>query len=104
MFYDAERIVRKQKRYEKLEAYGVISTLETKGFSVSEMIDAVDILLTDDNNETRQAILERAKHILETRKEFDEKETSGNNDDSISDRVELTASNLTSVELSERGL
>lgn len=77
-FYDTERIVRKQQKHEKTRAYATISKLENKGLSVSEMIDALDILLKDDNTEFQQAVLDRAKSILESRKEIeDEKDTSG---------------------------
>jgi len=69
MFYDTERIVRKQEKYEKTKAYATISKLKSKGLSVSEAIDAISILLEDDNTESQQAILERAKRILQSEKE-----------------------------------
>jgi hypothetical protein len=69
MFYETERIVRKQQKYVKIKAYSTISRLENKGLSVSEMTNAIDILLTDENTEFQQDILKLAKHILESRKE-----------------------------------
>lgn len=79
-FYDSERIVRKNEKYEKTKAYAAISKLENKGLSVSEMIEALDILLKDQNTESQQSILERAKKILESRKESDCEENSDEND------------------------
>ena len=69
MFYDTERVVRKQLKYEKLKAYSTISKLESKGLTVNEMINALEILLTDSNTEFQQCVLEKAKGILEARKE-----------------------------------
>lgn len=70
-FYESERIVRKQQKYEKLKAYEAISKLENKGLSTTEMIDALNILIKDDNTEFRHDVLNRAKAILTSRKESD---------------------------------
>ena len=77
MFYDTERILRKQEKYVKLKAYSTIKKLECKGLSVDEMINALEILLTDDNTEFQESVLERAKDILKSQKEIDDEK--GNN-------------------------
>jgi len=68
-FYDTDRIVRKQQKYEKLKAYGIINKLEKGNLSNEDMVKAVDILLKDENTEFQQDILNRAKAILVSRKE-----------------------------------
>ncbi len=75
MFYETERIVSKQLKYEKTKAYTTISELESKGLSTKDMIGAINILLEDDNTELRVAVLKKAKAILEARKEITDEET-----------------------------
>ena len=74
MFYETERIIRKNQKYEKSRAYATISKLENKGLSKAEMLEAIEILLKDDNTESQQSILELAKRILETLEDDSDKE------------------------------
>ena len=69
MRHESQRIINKNLKYEKTKAYATISKLKNKGLSVSESIKAVKILLTDDNTESRQAILEKALIYLELEQE-----------------------------------
>lgn len=71
MFYDTERIVRKQLKYEKIKAYDIIQEMRAKSMSVSEMIDALEILLNDENTEFKESVLKRAKSLLEASMEAD---------------------------------
>ena len=64
MFYESERIIYKNNKYEKLKAYGIISDLKNKGLSVNEQIEAINILLNSRNNEFQTSVLERAKTTL----------------------------------------
>lgn len=69
MRYEAQRIINKNQKYEKTRAYATISKLKNKGLSVSECINAINILLTDDNSESQQAILEKALAYLNLEQE-----------------------------------
>lgn len=65
MFYDTERIVRKQEKYEKSKAYEVISTLKHKGLSTKETLACIEVMsFLDNNNESQQAILNLAHRIV----------------------------------------
>ena len=74
--YDAVRIIRKNSKYEKIRAYAVIEKLKAKGLSTTEMVEALEILLKDENSEFDNSVYSRAKSILESDKEFQiEKDT-----------------------------
>ena len=65
MFYDTERIVRKQEKYEKSKAYEVISALKLKGLSTKETLACIEIMsFLDTNNESQNAILNLAHQIV----------------------------------------
>jgi hypothetical protein len=65
MFYDTERIVRKQEKYEKSKAYDIISTLKLKGLSTKESLACIEIMsFLDSNNESKNAILNLAHQII----------------------------------------
>ena len=73
MFYESERIVRKNENYEKTKAYAVISELESKGLSVQESISMIDVLLKDTPTESMASSLEKAKNLLLNRMKPHEK-------------------------------
>ena len=85
MFYDTQRIIRKNQKYEISKAYDTISKLENKGLSVPEMLEAIDILLKDKNTESQQSILERANNILKERLRDENKSIQADNSDDIRD-------------------
>ena len=65
MFYDTERIVRKQEKYEKSKAYDVIETLKLKGLNTKESLACIEIMsFLDSNNESQKAILNLAHQIV----------------------------------------
>lgn len=68
-FYDSERMIRKQQKYEISKAYNTIDSLRTKGLKEEEIIKALKILLKDENTEFQAKVLTRAIEILETSKE-----------------------------------
>ena len=70
MFYESERIIRKNEKHKKTKAYDLISDLKKKGLSNEEMIEAVKILLSDNNNEFQDDVLNKAKSILEALEEI----------------------------------
>jgi hypothetical protein len=69
MFYDSERMLRKQLKYVKLKAYETIFALEAKGLEADEVLASIEMLLKSDNSEFQIDILELAKDILLARKE-----------------------------------
>ena len=85
MFYESERIVRKQQKYEKTRAYAIVNDLQRKGLSHQEMIEAVNILLMSENTECQQAILEKAKLILSAQKEIMDEESTNRSDNGDDD-------------------
>ena len=65
MFYDTERIVRKQEKYEKSKAYEVIGALKHKGLNTKETLACIEIMsFLDSNNESQKAILNLAHQIV----------------------------------------
>jgi hypothetical protein len=65
MFYDTERIVRKQEKYEKSKAYDVISALKHKGLNTKETLACIEVMsFLDSNNESQIAILNLAHQIV----------------------------------------
>lgn len=86
-FYDSERIRRKQAKYEKIRAYDLVHKLKDRGFSQSDSIDAINILLQDENTEFESSILISARSILESRKEAenDKQNFKGNGSNLTSD-------------------
>lgn len=65
MFYENDRIVRKQKRFVNTKACEMISDLESKGLKSEEVIAALELLLEDETNtEFRTDIINRALAIL----------------------------------------
>lgn len=86
MFYENQRIVRKQQVYVKSRAYQKISHLERKGLSDDEIIGCLNVLLAQDNNETQVDILNLAHKIVTSRQE------KANEEDSNSIRANATNS------------
>lgn len=61
MFYESDRIVRKQQRFTDMKARELISDLESKGLKNGEVTAALELLLKDNNNsEFRVDIINRA--------------------------------------------
>lgn len=85
MFYETERIIRKQQKYIKSKAYATINRLENKGLDDSEISACLDVMLEDDNNETQVDILNLAKTIIVSRQE------NVNEEISTTDYIELTS-------------
>lgn len=73
MFYEAERIIHKQRKYVKMQALNVISSFANKTLTFDEVIACIDLMLQDDNNETRVDVLNLARNLVISRKEtYDE--------------------------------
>lgn len=77
MFYEDERIVRKQQKYVKSKAYQKVKRLEDKGLSDDEIVGCLDVLLAQDNNETQVDILNVARNIVISRQEKVNEDDSG---------------------------
>lgn len=69
MFYESERIIRKQAKVVNTKAYEIIHDLEAKGLSNQEIISCVSLLLKEDNSEFQRDILEHALKTLNLKKE-----------------------------------
>jgi hypothetical protein len=70
MFYENERIVRKQQKYELLQARGIILDLQSKGLTRNEISDAVEIMESEpDITEFRLAVLKKVKKLNSSRRE-----------------------------------
>lgn len=69
MFYENERIIRKQAKVINLKAYEIIQDLETKGLNNQEIISCINLLLKEDSTEFQKDILEHALKTLNLRKE-----------------------------------
>lgn len=69
MFYENDRIVRKQVRYINSRATDMIDDFEKKKLESEEIIAALELLLEDENNsEFRVDIINRALIMLKGRK------------------------------------
>lgn len=75
MFYETERIIRKQVVYMKRKADDIVRSFNNKVMSSDEIVACIDIMLTDDENtETRVDVLKIArKIIISNRETLDEK-------------------------------
>lgn len=72
MFYESERIIRKQRRFIDMKARELISDFESKGLKNGEVKAALELSLRDESNtEFRVDVINRAILIL-TAKEQDE--------------------------------
>lgn len=64
MFYETERIINKQNKYVKRKANDVIISFDGKDLSTKEILACIDVMLTEDNNETKVDILNLARKIV----------------------------------------
>lgn len=65
MFYEDQRIVRKQARFIRSKALEMIDNFKSKKLDDVEIIAALELLLQDkDNNELHQDIVKKAISIL----------------------------------------
>lgn len=64
MFYETERIINKQNKYVKRKANDVINSFDDKDLSTKEVLACIDVMLTEDNNETKVDILNLARKIV----------------------------------------
>lgn len=69
MFYESERIVRKQLKYTKLKAYDVIRDLESKGLSDKEIISCINLLIKNGPSEFQVDVLNLALKTITLREE-----------------------------------
>lgn len=78
MFYETERIVNKQQKYIKQKALNILNSFSDKKLSKEEIIACLDIMLNQDNTETKTDILNMARVIVLSKQEKndDEKVTS----------------------------
>lgn len=70
MFYENERIVRKQMKVVNSKAYEIIHDLEAKGLDNKEIIACVKLLLAkEDNSEFQVDILKQALKTVNSKQE-----------------------------------
>lgn len=89
MFYETERIVNKQQKYIKQKALNILNSFSDKKLSKEEIIACLDIMLNQDNTETKTDILNMARVIVLSKQEKndDEKVTSTGVQISFIDRM-----------------
>jgi hypothetical protein len=99
MFYETDRIVRKQQKYEKIRAYALIDEQKSNGLSDAEIIASIDVLLGGKNNEFQVGVLRLAREILKFKGENCETLDNGTDDDdsglrpgSVHETIQLQAS------------
>lgn len=90
MFYETERIIRKQQRYVKSKACSIISSLESKELTREEVIACIDVMLSEDNSESKVDILNLARKIVTSRKESGNEENPITIECATDDRVRTT--------------
>ena len=72
MFYENDRIVRKQRRYLNDKANEMLSNFRSKKLKSSEIIAALELLLDETGNtETHVDIVNRAINIMKNSGEID---------------------------------
>lgn len=69
MFYESERIVRKQLNYTKSKAYDVIRDLESKGLSDKEIASCINLLIKNGPSEFQMDVLNYALKTVTLREE-----------------------------------
>ena len=70
MFYETERVIRKQAMYMGRKAGDVVRSFDNKEMTTDEVIACIDIMLSEDNNtETRVDVLNLARKIVISNKE-----------------------------------
>ena len=63
-FYESERIIRKQERYEKSKAYDIIGTLKCKDLSMPEVLACIEVMSKNvENSESQVSVLALAHRI-----------------------------------------
>ena len=74
MFYESERIIRKQRRFIDMKAKELISNFESKGLKSGEVAAALELSLRDEGNtEFRIDIINRAISVVQTRADNEKK-------------------------------
>jgi hypothetical protein len=69
MFYESQRIINKQTKYEKSRAYNIIDELRKRGFNHDSILKILDALVHCAKSETDIAIFKKAKSISVAEKE-----------------------------------
>lgn len=69
MFYETERIIEKQQRYIRRKAIDVVNSFDKESLTPDEVVACIDVMLEEDNNETRADILNKARNIVLANKE-----------------------------------
>lgn len=75
MFYETERVIHKQQKYVKRQALDVVSSFANKALTFDEVVACIDVMLKEDNNETRVDVLNLARNIVISRKENENEQT-----------------------------
>ena len=70
MFYETERIVHKQMKYLEIQALSIINSFLNKKLSIDEIVACLDVMLKEDISEIKVDILNMARTILISKKEF----------------------------------
>lgn len=75
MFYETERVVRKQKAYVKSRAYEIINEFKKAGLTDGEILACIQLtLINKPEDEGYVEFLLMAKNIIELEGVFDERE------------------------------
>lgn len=69
MFYESERIVNKQLKYEKSRAYEIIQQLESRGLDDDEIISCLNLLMKEEVTEFLGGVLQFALKTVTLRQE-----------------------------------
>jgi ribosomal protein S24E len=69
MFYETERIINKQNKYIKRKALDVVNSFMSKTLTQDEIVACIDVMLGEDNTETRVDVLNLARKIVISNKE-----------------------------------
>ena len=89
MFYESERIVRKNRKYVKSRACGIVQQGLNKGLTYEEIVFANDMMLKNDDilNETQIDIVKMARQIAQTEMEKENEESTTRSADNNSTDV-----------------
>ena len=64
MFYEDERIIRKNEKYEFIKAKSILNDLQKKGLTQHEVLDAVQVMESEVGiTEFKQAVLKKVKRL-----------------------------------------
>lgn len=87
MFYETERIIRKQQRYVRSKAYETLRSLEIKKLDSREIVACIDVMLGGDNTEIQVDILNLARKIATS------KETDNEKNSDVNRNIDVACSN-----------